>query len=225
MAQTNPGANGVLRLFPEVLLAGTLASAFLTKLINSDEIRWSARFFGWELGFNHTFNRPYGDNVGQNLAFCTWVVVLTVIAVLTLRVVSLVSLAGAIIRRASGAVAVATPPVCLWLVERYRLHEPQPFPARLGIEVSAAVAFAVLCAWTRRAIPLPITAVVLALHCAFWLHLFSDALDPFAFCWKAVPIIAYFSAVTSANYARRCRLQHDAESAESEWKKAETRTA
>jgi hypothetical protein len=207
MEQANPGANGVLRLFSEVLLAGTLASAFLTRLINSNEIRWSAQFFGWEMGFNHTFNRSHGDYLGENLAFFTWVMVLTVIAVLVLRALSLVSFAERTIQRVSGAVAVAAPPVCLWLVERYRLHESQPFRVLLGLEASAAVMFALLCAWSRRTIPLPITAVVLALHCAFWLSLFSDALEPFAFCWKTVPIIAYFSAVTSAYYVGRCRLR------------------
>jgi hypothetical protein len=202
----NPNAapNGVLRLLSEILLAGTLASAFLTKLIFSGEIYWSGQSFGWYAGFNHTFSRPYGDYLGVNLAFCTWAAALTVVAVVLLRALSRISLAEGTIRSASGAVAVAAPPLCLWLVARYRRPEWQPSAALLGFEAFAAVVFA-LCVWSRRTIPLPITAVVLALHCAFWLSLFCDALEVFPFCWKTLPIIAYFSAVTSAYYVRRCR--------------------
>ena len=207
MAEANSQTNGALRILSEVLLAGTLASAFLTRLIYSGEIYWSGQFFGWYAGFNHTFSRSYGDYLGVNLAFCTWAAVVSVIAVLVLRALSRVSLAEGIIRRISGVVAVAAPPACLWLVERYRLHESQPFPVLPSLEAFAAVAIALLCAWSRRAIPLPITAIVLALHCAFWLSLFSDALEPFAFCWRVTPIIAFFSGVTSAYYVRRCRPQ------------------
>ena len=207
MEQADSGSNSALRLLSEALLAGTLASAFLTKLIISNEIYWSAQFFGWEMGFNHSLGRSHGDDLGVNLAFCAWATALTVIAVLVLRALGRVSSAEGIIRRVSGAVAVAVPPVCLWLVERHRLHESQPFPVLPSLEAFAAGAFALLCAWSRRAIPLPITAIVLALHCAFWLSLFSDALEPFAFCWRVTPIIAFFSGVTSAYYVRRCRLQ------------------
>jgi hypothetical protein len=205
MAQANSQTNGVLRFLSEVLLAGTLASAFLTRLIFSGEIYWSGQFFGWYAGFNNTFRRPYGDYLGVNLAFCSWVVALTVVAVVLLRALSRISLAKRIIRNASGAIATAAPTVCLWPVAQYRLQGWPPSALLLGLEASGAVTFALLCAWSRRTIPLPVTAVVLALHCAFWLSLFCDALEVFPFCWKTLPIIAYFSAVTSAYYVRRCR--------------------
>lgn len=206
MKRADERANGVLRFVCDVLLAGTLASACLTKLLFSSETRWSAQFFGWQMGFNHTFHRSVHSEIGQNLAFCAFGAVLTAIGVLALRALWQVQFAERTIRRVLVAVAVGTPPVCLWLVARYRLHESRPFSARLSLEAFAAVLFALLCAWNRRAIPLTVTAAVLALHCAFWFYYFAGTLEVFALCWKITPVIAYFSAVASAYYTRRCRL-------------------
>ena len=199
--------DGALRLVCEVLLGGTLASAFVTQLIFSGDIHWTARFFGWQVRLNREFLRPYGNYLGENLAFCTWVAGLTILLTLALHVLSRATLVARIVRTVSVVAAVAVPPACLFVLARYRASELQPLPARLSLEASAAILFALLCSWSRRAIPLAVTAAVLALHCAFWFNCYRTLLGPFALCWKSVPAIGYVSAVASYYYTGRYRFQ------------------
>ena len=71
----------------EILFAGTLAAAFVTKLINSNEIYWNSQFFGWEAGLNHSFHRSYNDHLGQNLAFGIISTALAAVGFLLLRII------------------------------------------------------------------------------------------------------------------------------------------
>jgi len=213
MKHTNAATNGALRYLYEALFSATIASAFLTGLISSSEIYWSAQFFGWEMGFNHTFKRGYRDYLGQTLAFCVFCLVLTVAGFILLRALSRATLTTKVLRTISGVIAMAAPLACLWSLD---LNVGNCLSSGawnwtwLRFEGCAGVGCAVLYACNRWPVSVPTTAILLTVHGALWFGGYSEMFAVCGYCWRSVPIIAYFSTMLWGYYVMRFRQRQSA---------------
>jgi hypothetical protein len=200
-------ASGVVRYLYEISLSITLASAFLTKLINSNEIHWSSQYFGWEMGLNHSLHRSSTAMAGQTLAFCVWCLTLAGVVFLLLRIVSLFAVGTKVIRAITGVLVVTAPAACLWLVGLYRPADPLWGDGWLRLEACAAAGCALLYLCGRWRVSGPITVALTTIHGALWVHAYSVAFEVFGPHWLTVPIAAYCSTLTWGYYVR-CQSQH-----------------
>jgi hypothetical protein len=195
------------RCLYELFLSGTLASAFLIALIHSS-IYWSAQFFGWEMGVNHSFHRTYNDHVGYNCAFCLWALALTLAVFSALRVLSRFSLATKTLRTIGGAIVIAVPLMCLGFVSRFRPDDIYWGWPWLRFEGCAAAGCALLYACNRWPISLPTTVVLLTVHGILWLHAYAVTFEVYGSCLLTPPISAYFSILMWGHYVKRhCQQQ------------------
>ena len=195
MGQNNEKTGGAAGLLWEIPIAGTVASALLTKLNCSNEQYFSSLFFGWAMGFNHSFGRGHGDELGVNLAFVTFAVALTAIIVVLLRLGSRSAAPEKVTRRVAGVLAVGSPAACLWLVYDYRTDWLAPNWALLLSETSIAMACAVLIACDLWPVSSLSTTVLLVLHGAIWYAAYSSAFELAAICWRTAPITALLGSL------------------------------
>ena len=210
MKPANGPTSGALRCLYEISLSGTVASAFMTKLVNSNEIHWNAQFFGWQMGLNYSLHRRYNDPLGTDLAFYIWSLALALVIFSLLRLFARFSWTTRMLRTISGVLVVAAPPTCLWVVGEYRPAEPLWGWHWLRLEGSAAIGCAVLYACNRWPISTRITATLLALHGALWLHAYAVTFDAFGFCWLTVPIVAFVSTLMWGRFAGQYRQNQNA---------------
>lgn len=205
MGYPNGSAGGVARYLYEISLSVAVASAFVTKLINSNEIYWNGQFFGWVTGFNHSFHRSYLDHAGVNCAFCLFAAAPAILIFVLLRAFSQFTFTTKALRTIAGVIVVAGPLACLRLVGMYRSADPLWGWAWLRIEGIAAVACALLYACDRWPISARVTSGLLTLHSVLWYHAYSETLYVFALCWRTVPITAYFSTLMWGYFTRTQR--------------------
>lgn len=211
MRHTDRAINGGVRCVHEALFSGSIASALLTALIGSS-IYWSGQFFGWEMGLNHSFNRMYNDSLGRTLAFCIWSLALTLAGFLLLRVLSRATLTERMLRTVAGVLVISAPPACLGFVACCRTIYPYWGWEWLRFEACAGVGCALLYVCNRWPIPVWITVTLLTIHGALWFDAYSVAFEYHGSCWRAVPVLAYFSTVTWVYYVKRYRQQQSAPS-------------
>ena len=179
----------VTRCVCEILLSGTLASALITGVVNSNEIYWNSQFFGLQAGFNHTFHGINSAHLGVNLAFYLILFALTIVGFILLRAFSRFAVTATLLRTIVGPVAVAAPPVFLWPAARYR-SDPLWAGVWEPLEACVAAAGALLSAAGQWPFSVRAAAILVALHGALWLRAYAAQFYFFALCWQTLPVVA-----------------------------------
>jgi len=198
MTQVHQRGGGIERIVWKVAFAVTVSSAALTKLTFSSERYWSAWFFGLVMGFNHLFGRSDGDHFGVDLAFWAWVAALTALIVPLLRLSARSAAAERAIRGAVGALAIAIPPLCLWLAYCYRNDWAPPRWDWRALETAVALICVVLIGCDLWPLSRFTTAALLVLHGAVWFNSHTLAFEVAPLCWRTVPITALIATLAWA---------------------------